>query len=406
MRLDKQVDAGLSGLMETYIRQLFDDRNVSPANQKKLWEHYYNTLAQGVDLGYNPKPEMYDPQLAHSLKYDIAKFSAFKETSFRKQLEASLTKDGRIVPWNEFKKTADLISGDYNKRWLKTEYNHTVATANMAEKWQGFVADKDLYPNLRYVTAGDARVRDQHKVLDGTVLPIDHPFWKTHTAPLDWGCRCNIEQTDAMANKTIPEYKTKAEFMNNPYYSGKVFAEPAYKKELNADEIKANEKIAKENFDQKQNIQKSKAEYNAIDSKYKKEFFSDDNGGYLVIAKDRIKDSKVSKNETLKFLKEKGMATVFAKAGNKIKMLNEVPGIKSPDVLCNNILADLKQTLSHNNIMKYSIKAIKEQGAKMLLFEFTKDTEKIRDVIVKLKIKKIKALYYFTENKSLIYKTF
>lgn len=249
IKLSKDDDF-LSGLMEGYIRQLFDERNVSEANKKKLWEHYYNTLAKGIDVGYNPKPEIYDPALAHSLKYDIAKFSAFKETSFRKQLESALTSNGKVAPWSEFKKTADALNVEYNRRWLKTEYDHTVATANMAQQWHDFEVDKDLYPNLKFVTAGDGRVRDQHKILDGTVLPIDHVFWKTHTTPLDWGCRCNIEQTDEKASEIIPAFKTKAAFTNNPYYSGKVFGETSYAVGLSAIEVKAVEKQAKQNFNE------------------------------------------------------------------------------------------------------------------------------------------------------------
>lgn len=227
---------------------MFDDRNVSSENQIKLWKYYNDTLAKGVDIGYNPSPEMYDPKLAQSLKYDIAKFSAFKETSFRKQLESALTKDGKIVPWSEFKKTADALHIDYNRRWLKSEYNHTVATANMAEQWQDFEADKDLYPNLKYVTAGDARVRDAHKVLDGLILPINHPFWKSHTTPLDWGCRCNIEQSDDEPSKVIPSYKVKEEFQNNAFYSGKIFNKSTYESGLSDSEVKETEISAKENF--------------------------------------------------------------------------------------------------------------------------------------------------------------
>ena len=126
---------------------MFEDRAVSSENQKKLWEHYYKTLSKGVDVGYNPKPEMYDPALAHSLKYNIAEFSAFKETSFRKQLEAALTSNGKVTPWSEFKKKADELNVEYNRRWLKTEYDHTVATPNMAQQWQDFEADADLYTN-------------------------------------------------------------------------------------------------------------------------------------------------------------------------------------------------------------------------------------------------------------------
>jgi SPP1 gp7 family putative phage head morphogenesis protein len=192
---------------------------------------------------------MYDPALAHSLKYNVAQFSAFKETSFRKQLEAALTKNGAVVPWSEFKKTAAELNVEYNGRWLKTEYHHTVATANMAEKWQDFEADKDLYPNLKYVTVGDNRVRDQHKAWNGLILPINHPFWKTHTTPNDWGCRCDILQTDEDPSEVIPDLKIKSAFQNNAALSGKIFNEIPYANGLSSDEIKEAGSFAKRNFE-------------------------------------------------------------------------------------------------------------------------------------------------------------
>lgn len=352
---------------------------------------------------------MYDPALSHSLKYNIAEFSAFKETSFRKQLEAALTSNGKVTPWSEFKKKADELNVEYNRRWLKTEYDHTVATANMAQQWQDFEADADLYPNLKYVTAGDARVRDEHKILDGLILPINHSFWKTHTTPLDWGCRCNIEQTDEDVSETIPDFKVKKEFQNNAFYSGKVFGKDAYSDGLSLLE----KKIAKdftnemmEGYKAEMIIIEAKKEYDAIDKSFKKEFFNNETGGYLVIDKQRISKSKINKNETSKFLKEKNISTVYANFGLKIKMLDEVPGVSSSDVLADGVLADLKQTSSHNNILKYVKKANKKQGAKIVLFEFTKETPEILKEIENLKKLKSKAMYYFTGKESVIYKTY
>lgn len=204
-------------------------------------------------MGYNVSPEMYDPVLAHSLKYNIAEFSAFKATSFKKQLESFLTENGNILPWNDFKKKAFEVSEDYNKRWLQTEYHQTVATANMAGKWQDFQANKDLYPNLKYVTVGDSRVRAKHQQWDGLVLPIDHPFWDTHIPPNDWGCRCNVIQTDEKVSVNVPNSSAKKEFGNNPGKTGKVFVETPYKDGLNLVEKKKaksdlNEFLSKENY--------------------------------------------------------------------------------------------------------------------------------------------------------------
>lgn len=201
-----------------------------------------------MDVGYSPKLEQYDPGLAHSLKYNIAKFSAFKESSFKDQLEAALTKNGKIVPWSDFKKKAQALHVDYHERWLKTEYHHTVATANMAGKWKDFERNKDLYPNIKYVTAGDKRVRDKHAQWDGLVLPMEHSFWKKNLPPNDWGCRCDVFQTDEEVSKDIPSAAPKEGFDNNPAVSGEVFSEIPYEKGMSENTVKEAESLAKELF--------------------------------------------------------------------------------------------------------------------------------------------------------------
>nr|WP_294866550.1 hypothetical protein [uncultured Pseudogulbenkiania sp.] len=37
-----------------------------------------------------------------------------------------------------------------------------------------------------------AAERPEHRLLEGVVLPKTHPFWPTHTPPLDYGCRCKL----------------------------------------------------------------------------------------------------------------------------------------------------------------------------------------------------------------------
>lgn len=214
----------------------------------KLWKRYYDRFLEALGVSYNPNIKQYDPSLAHALKYNIAEFSAFKETSFRKKLEKLLTKNGKIVPWSEFKKQAFAISEDYNKRWLETEYHHTVATANMAAKWEDFKRNVDLYPNLRYVTAGDSRVRDKHAAWDGLVLPFDHSWWQKHYPPNDWGCRCDVVQTDEEVTKDVPKEESKKGFSNNPAKTGKIFNGNPYEDDVTKEEGKAAKAYAKEQF--------------------------------------------------------------------------------------------------------------------------------------------------------------
>lgn len=203
----------------------------------KLFKSYYDTLSKGVDVGYSPDLEMYNPELARSLKYNIAEFSAFKETSFSKQLEGMLTKNGNIIPWADFREEALRVSGLYNVNYLQTEYHQTVATANMAGKWEDFKNNKELYPNLRYVAVMDDRTRDLHRQWNDTVAPMDHPIWKKIYPPNDWGCRCDVVQTDEPVSKDIPEMTVKDTFNNNAAISGKVFVEVPYKNGLSEKEI-------------------------------------------------------------------------------------------------------------------------------------------------------------------------
>lgn len=192
---------------------------------------------------------MYDPQLAMSLKYNIAEFSAFKELSFRKQLESIITENGKVVSWSNFKNKARELNIVYNNRWLRTEYDQTVATANMAEKWQGFVREKDLYPNLKYLTIGDGRVREKHKGWHGLILPITHHFWQENLPPNDFGCRCTAIQTDEDPTVDIPNIQNKKGFNNNAGVSGKIFKDIPYAEGLSDSDRRGASEYAKEKFD-------------------------------------------------------------------------------------------------------------------------------------------------------------
>jgi hypothetical protein len=64
--------------------------------------------------------------------------------------------------------------------------------AHMAGRWQQLVTNKDRRPFLQYRTAGDARVRPQHRLWNGLIYPLDSAFWRTHYPPNGWNCRCTI----------------------------------------------------------------------------------------------------------------------------------------------------------------------------------------------------------------------
>lgn len=305
--------------------------------------------------------EFYDADLAASLKNDIAQFSAFKETSFRTQLEAALYDDDKVVPWSEFKKKAAALNIEYNQRWLKTEYDHTVATTMSVANWKSFEADADLYPNLKYNAVNDERTREKHRALDGLILPINHSFWKTHNVPLDWGCRCGLEQTDEEPSKVIPELDIKGAFKNNAALTGKVFGEHSYSTGMDETHRKESKTNAKK-FQANKVLQSDRKEqFNQI--------FKSKKGTVL-------EHKLISKNDDYNDIL--GVAKEFAKKGKTAEMLPEIserektirntilPNLQSkssnPDLKVGNQYYDVKRPSAIKNIAGNANKASK-QGA-------------------------------------------
>ena len=234
----------MSRLIEGYIREAFEERSISEAQSKELWQYYYKHLNKALVEGYNPTIEETNTELVTSLKQNLARFSAFKETSFKQQIEASLTKDGKVLSWQEFKAEANKLNIEYNRRWLQVEYNQTVANALSAQKYEEYIANKRIYPNLTYHAVHDERTRETHRAWDGLTLPVEHSFWKTHLPPNDWGCRCYVEPTanpvtEGVRTEDIP---IKEAFANNPALSGEIFPIIPYAKGMSEKAVKEVEK--------------------------------------------------------------------------------------------------------------------------------------------------------------------
>lgn len=76
-------------------------------------------------------------------------------------------------------------------------YDTNMRSAHMAGRWAQIQANKAQRPYLQYRTAGDARVRPQHRQWNGLIYPVDDAFWETHYPPNGWGCRCTVRAYSA-----------------------------------------------------------------------------------------------------------------------------------------------------------------------------------------------------------------
>ena len=104
-----------------------------------------------------------------------------------------IDENGNRKPFEQFLNDVQKIDHTYNKNYLRAEYNFVQSSAEMAAKWEKFAEDGDRY-NLQYRTAGDSKVRPEHATLNGVTLPMSDPFWESYYPPNGWNCRCTVVQ--------------------------------------------------------------------------------------------------------------------------------------------------------------------------------------------------------------------
>ncbi len=127
------------------------------------------------------------------LRKNVHIFSGLKTFRELKEVSALLMDGDEVKPFSKFWQDVQKIHKDYNRNYLKSEYIFATQSAQMASKWAEYEKDGDRY-NLQYRTAGDDRVREEHRVLHNTTLPASDPFWDEYYPPNGWRCRCTAVQ--------------------------------------------------------------------------------------------------------------------------------------------------------------------------------------------------------------------
>jgi SPP1 gp7 family putative phage head morphogenesis protein len=112
---------------------------------------------------------------------------------FEKRIQPQLAKAGF---WGDVEVT-DPATGDtrittFDQARLRLIMDVNLRQSHAAGRWQRAQRTKKAFPYLVYLTAHDERVRHAHRQWDYLVLPIDDDFWKTHTPPNGWRCRCQF----------------------------------------------------------------------------------------------------------------------------------------------------------------------------------------------------------------------
>ncbi len=231
------------------FKQLLNDNEWT-----KLFKFTAEKLFKGTEKGFGKKLvnldfDTPDAELLRQLQTNIYEFSAFKDAGLLTDLNGLLIKDGKRREWNDFKHEALKLNGKYNINWLQAEYEQSIASAQMASKWLEFKDGADLF-YLQYQTVGDNLVRPSHAKLDGITLPLNDAFWKSHTPPNGWRCRCDVVQVPKNITKVTDLSKRELikpdkGFDFNPGEAGKIFDTSNYKKRVPVKEQKEVEQISK-----------------------------------------------------------------------------------------------------------------------------------------------------------------
>lgn len=98
--------------------------------------------------------------------------------------------------WGE-KEIYDERTGEYKTikidgNRLKTIYHTNLSTAYAVARYKELMELPDDIGFWRYHAIKDARVRPTHAMRHGTILPRNHPWWKTNYPPNGWRCRCKV----------------------------------------------------------------------------------------------------------------------------------------------------------------------------------------------------------------------
>lgn len=316
-------------------------------------------MASGAKAGYGKKwatfPGDGKGSLPNELKKNLYAFSGAKTYSQLEDLNRLLyDKDGKIRPFNEYSVYARKTNREYNVNFLQSEYQTALTAAQMAQKWEKLQETKDLFPNLKYRSVGDSRVRPEHEKLNGIIRPIDDPFWSKYYPPLDWRCRCDVVATAEDTTQDNEEDLPEPAFKGNVGKDKEIFTKKgSFFKLVNTNQNAVrNVELSKLNAPV-ETVYKSKSGKKVDASIYAHENDLRDNIAVAKIIAEQLK---------LDVLIRSHLDT------------NIAVGQKNGEYLINGNLSDLKSNFKADNYrsINNAFKAARDQNLQSVVFDFTK----------------------------------
>ncbi|MCO7355759.1 DUF935 family protein [Riemerella anatipestifer] len=162
------------------------------------------------------------------MEYNLFEFSASKTESRLASIKELLidyeTKE--IRDFASFRVECDKVMDKYNKHWLETEYNLSIAVGQNSAQYIRFMAEKNTVTSfVKYQTAGDSNVRPQHQILNGKIFSLDDKEAMELYPPNGYGCRCEMIQYlgDPKGKVTRGIEAKNSIYANDPKYKNSQF---------------------------------------------------------------------------------------------------------------------------------------------------------------------------------------
>jgi SPP1 gp7 family putative phage head morphogenesis protein len=177
-------------------------------------------LVGGLKSGYATITGFNTPDsLAYQLmEYNLFEFSASK-TEARLAAMTDLLIDqekNEIRSESDFKKLVNERTANLNQNYLTTEYNLSIAVGQNSAAYHRFLSEKDTVTSfVQYQSAGDSKVRDEHRKLDGKIFNLSDREAMKLFPPNGHGCRCEFVQYNRTPKEgEVMSGKTAQEMLN------------------------------------------------------------------------------------------------------------------------------------------------------------------------------------------------
>lgn len=210
-----------------YIDKLIIDIYRGKYSPKRLPKSLYQKYVDLFTDSFNKDAKGFEPDFKKSIYENIRLFSGAKTFQYTYATTELIYKNGKVVPFAEFKQNAMQVSNLYNETYLKVEYDFASTQAEIIQTW---LEETEVNDYLEYVAVLDSKTSEICKHLDGIVRHKNDSFWQTH-APLNhYRCRCTLigaykeDQTSkSKVNKAIKDSNVSKEMQFNPALAKKVF---------------------------------------------------------------------------------------------------------------------------------------------------------------------------------------